>query len=138
MVSKRTMKRANEYFDKIDQFSKKSPQLNFNGRQSVSSFCGLGSTLVYTIFIAVATSTLMTKLILRSNPNISQYSKYDRYETLNDSLNLGDHNFTIAVAINRFEFDENFNAYSSYLDPKEMGIQFMSNFIKFDGKQYEN
>ena len=64
-----------------------------------------------------ASTPLVLKLITGSNASITQYKEYDRYASANDSLDLGNNNFTIAVAVTKsYILKETGSSFTEYLD----------------------
>jgi hypothetical protein len=111
--------------DRVDLFAEKVPGFNFEGKTNVSSYVGLGfSVLLYLFMFGYATSRVAI-LLSDGNPIMSTYDIKSEYG-LKQKIDLDDYGFQIAFQVRRIDLsnepvvhDPDFVDYAVYLSEKD-------------------
>jgi hypothetical protein len=90
-----------EFLDSVDIFAVSTPKLNFKGRKLVFSMYGLLCTFLFYAVIILASTPLILRIVTGRNAKITEFKEYNRYNNVNDSLDLEANNFTAAILITK-------------------------------------
>lgn len=94
-------------FDKVDIFAAKTPNLNFQGRNRVSTSIGVVCTLFVVIAVSAYAVVGIRRVVLGSNPLIARYELHNQHGNKEEAIDGHEVNFQVAFnLIDYFKPDE--------------------------------